>query len=97
MKLMEILRDQGSTEARGWVGHPHRHQPHPSPGQIFVKASEVLGFWVSTLSVPVSNYTSMGWAFSGKPLPNAGAGRTEDPPLRGLSVHLGSEGSLWSS
>lgn len=44
MKLMKILRHQGSTEAGGWVGHPHRHQPHPSPGQIFVKASEVLGF-----------------------------------------------------
>ena len=97
MKLVGILRDQGSIEAGRWVGHPHRHQPHPSPGQIFVKASEVLGFWMSTCSMPVSNYTSAGRAFSGKPLPSAGAGRTEHPPLRGQSVHLGSEASLWPS
>ena len=94
MKLVEILRDQGSTEGGHWVGHPHRHQPHPSPGQISVKASEVLGFWMSTRSMPVSNYTSAARAFSGKPFPSAGAGRTEHPPLRGQSVHLGSEASL---
>ena len=54
MKLMEILRDQGSLEAGGWGGHPHKTHPHPGPGHISGKASEVLGSWVSTRSMPVS-------------------------------------------